>query len=48
MLTDKSLSDFDHSKKVEFYDLEGYEVADKENKDKLKNPQPITSSDTQN
>ena len=45
MLTDKSLSDFDKTKKAEFYDEEGFEVADKENKDKWKNPQPINNSD---
>ncbi len=41
MLTDKSLSDFNNSKKAEYYDADGFEVADKENKDKLKNPKPV-------
>lgn len=41
MLSDKSQSDFDHTKKAEWFDAEGFCVADKENKDKLKDPQPI-------
>ena len=41
MLSDKSLSDFDKSKKAEWYDVEGYEIADDTNKDKLKNPKKI-------
>jgi len=42
MLTEKSQSDFDNTKKAEYYDLEGFCVADEENKDKLVNPKPIT------
>lgn len=38
MLSEKSQSDFDNTKKAEYYDKEGFAVADKENKDKLKSP----------
>ena len=41
MLTDKSQSDFDNTKKAEYYDEDGFAVADKENKHKLKNPQEL-------
>jgi hypothetical protein len=41
MLTAESMSDFDSTKKAEFYDADGFGVADKANKDKLKNPQPV-------
>jgi hypothetical protein len=41
MLTEKSLSDFDKTKKAEWYDAEDYVVADELNKHKLKNPQKI-------
>jgi hypothetical protein len=41
MLTDKSLSDFDNTKKAEWYDKDGFLVADDKNKEKLKNPQAI-------
>lgn len=43
MLTSKSLSDFDNSKKAEFYDEDGFEVADEQNKDKLKTPKTINN-----
>lgn len=36
MLTDKSSSDFDNTKKAEYYDADGYQVADEKNKHKLK------------
>lgn len=42
MLTEKSQSDFDCTKKAEYYDSEGFCVADEENKDKLTSPKPIT------
>lgn len=42
MLTDKSLSDFDATKKAEYYDENDFMVADKNNKDKLKQPKPIS------
>jgi hypothetical protein len=38
MLTDKSQSDFDNTKKAEYYDAEGFGVADEKNKEKLKKP----------
>ena len=41
MLTEKSKSDFDNTKKAEYYDEEGFAVADKDNKHKLKNPSSI-------
>lgn len=41
MLTDKSQSDFDNTKKAEYYDSSDFLVADEKNKDKLKNPRPI-------
>lgn len=41
MLTEKSLSDFNKTKKAEWYDAEDYAVADEANKSKLKNPQKI-------
>lgn len=41
MLTDRSASDYDHTKKAEYYDADGYAVADQANKNKLKNPKPI-------
>jgi hypothetical protein len=40
-LTPESKSDFDPTKKAEFYDEDGFEIADVENKQNLKNPQPI-------
>jgi len=43
MLTEKSQSDFDNAKKAAYYDLEGYAVADEENKDKLKKPDTINN-----
>jgi hypothetical protein len=41
MLTDKSLSDFDKTKKAEYYDENDFFVADRNNKDKLNQPKPI-------
>jgi hypothetical protein len=41
MLTDKSVSDYDQTKKAEWFDEEGYTVADDANKDKLKAPKSI-------
>jgi len=41
MLTEKSKSDFDNTKKAEWYDADGFSVADSANKDKLKAPEPI-------
>jgi hypothetical protein len=40
MLTESSRNDF-NSKKAEYFDEEGYGVADADNKDKLKKPEPI-------
>jgi hypothetical protein len=41
MLNEKSRSDFDSTKKAEFYDEEGFQVADAENKHLLKTPKKI-------
>ena len=41
MLTDKSVSDFDSTKKAEYYDAEGFDVADTANKEKLQKPTPL-------
>jgi hypothetical protein len=41
MLTEKSLSDFDNTKKAEYFDADGFAVADSKNKQKLANPTPI-------
>ena len=43
MLTDQSQSDYNNTKKAEYYDLEGYMVADEENKHKLNKPERIPS-----
>lgn len=43
MLTAEARSDFDTTKKAEFYDEDGYEIADAENKEKLKTPKPLTN-----
>ncbi len=48
MLTEKSLSDFDNTKKAEYYDKEGFCVADEANKQKLKSPQKINISEIEN
>ena len=48
MLTDRSLSDYDNTKKAEYYDAEGFKVADEKNKHKLSKPEPISKiQDTQ-
>lgn len=41
MLTDKSQSDFNNTKKAEYYDAEGFMVADEANKHKLSKPEPL-------
>lgn len=41
MLTPRSQSDFDHTKKAEYYDAEGFAVADKDNKHKLQKPEKL-------
>lgn len=38
MLTSKSKSDFDNTKKAEYYDKEGFNVADEQTKHMLKSP----------
>lgn len=43
MLTDKSLSDYDNTKKAEYYDAEGFNVADEQNKYKLNKPEPLSN-----
>lgn len=46
MLTNRSLSDYG-TKKAEYYDEEGFGVADAENKDKLKQPKRIEDRQNQ-
>lgn len=41
MLSEKSHSDFDKTKKAEYYDEEGFAVADKDNRHRLKTPVPL-------
>lgn len=38
MLTADSCSDYDHTKKAEYYDEDGFMVADEANKDRLAKP----------
>jgi len=38
MLTEQSQSDFDNTKKAEYIDAEGFQVADEANKEKLNKP----------
>jgi hypothetical protein len=47
MLTDKSQSDYDHTKKAEYYDAEGFSVADKEHKHLLKRAESVESLHTE-
>jgi hypothetical protein len=42
MITEETRSDFDKEKKIAYYDKEGYEMADTENKHMLKDPQPVS------
>lgn len=44
MLTEESASDFDNTKKAEYYDEAGPMVADKANIHKLTKPRPICES----
>lgn len=44
MLTEKSLSDYDSTKKAEYYDAEGFNVADEQNKHKLNKPEPLNNN----
>jgi hypothetical protein len=44
MLTEKSLSDYDNTKKAEYYDAEGFTVADENNKHKLNKPELVNKS----
>jgi hypothetical protein len=41
VLNTESRSDFDSSKKAEYFDADGFEVADESNKDLLKTPKKI-------
>jgi hypothetical protein len=47
MVTEKSQSDFDNTKKAEYYDKEGFAVADKANKEKLKQPVSLKELETE-
>ena len=42
-VTTESHSDFDHTKKAEYYDAEGFGIADKNNVDKLRKPVHINA-----
>jgi hypothetical protein len=44
MLTEKSQSDFDNTKKAEYVDLQGFAVADETNKHKLSHPVKISET----
>jgi|LauGreDrversion4_2_1035121.scaffolds.fasta_scaffold427289_2 hypothetical protein len=44
MLTEKSISDYDNTKKAEYYDAEGFEVADEKNKHKLSKPERLNKT----
>ena len=46
-VTTESRSDFDHTKKAEFYDEAGFAIADKKNVDKLKKPVRIAETPNQ-
>lgn len=41
MLTEKSISDYDNTKKAVYYDAEGFTVADENNKHKLNKPASV-------
>lgn len=41
MLSENSRSDYDNTKKAEYYDAAGYSVADEANKHKLKQPESV-------
>lgn len=47
VMTEQSVGDFDLTKKAEYYDQEGYQVADAENKNKLKKPCKIEQDQEQ-
>ena len=46
MLTDKSQSDYDNTKKAEYYDADGYTVADEANKHRLEKPESLKNLDS--
>jgi hypothetical protein len=48
MLTETSLSDFDNTKKAEYYDADGFLVADEQSKHKLSNPKPVKALTEEN
>jgi hypothetical protein len=48
MLTEKSLSDYDCAKKAEYYDAEGFTVADEKNKHKLNKPEALNNTQDTN
>lgn len=48
MLTDKSQSDYDNTKKAEYYDAAGFTVADEANKHKLSKPEALKDLDNLN
>lgn len=41
MITPETRSDFDATKKAEYYDEEGFELADRDNVDQLKKPKRL-------
>lgn len=48
MLTSKSQSDYDNAKKAEYFDADGYAVADEANKHKLSKPESLKDLDNLN
>ena len=48
MLTERSQSDFDNTKKAEYFDKEGFFVADENNKNRLKSPEKLENLETEN
>jgi len=47
VVTTGSVSDYDNTKKAEYYDADGFSIADKKNVDKLKKPRKITETPKQ-
>lgn len=48
MLTEESQSDFNRTKKAAYIDLDGFDVADEDNKNKLKRPVKISEIEENN
>lgn len=48
MLTGNSQSDYDTTKKAEYFDSEGFSVADEQNKHKLNKPEKLEFKEENN